>query len=247
MTTYYRTIRPAFVPTTGSTGLLEKRQAAYSHLGLTDAVAKVSSWKHSASNDLDMEDDVSSHVNHGRDPGTSTLNLSQNAGFNWISRRGLTEALALTDFAHASLEGYHPPGSGSGDPDLSQHVMTSSGNIAVGQPVYVSSNNVVGLATANPGSPMPNYALGQVIGLCLVAGTNGNAVTIITEGSVTQNDWTGVVGATSLVPGAIYFLDSTAGKLSYTPPSTDSHLIVRVGRALTTKKMDIEVGETTIL
>lgn len=246
MNNVFRTFRPpVFTPLGGSVGLLEKRLAAYSAVVFASAASEIGAFNHDAEDDLYLDDLTSPHVNHGSDPGGSTITLSDSAGSVWDRFRGQADALTFNDFAHASLEGYHPPG--SGEPDLSKHVMTASGNISVGQPVYVKSSNTVETANANPGAPIPNYTVTQAFGLCSVAGTDGGDVTILTEGSITSANWTEVTGAANLVAGALYFLDTTAGKLTYTAPSTDNCVVTRIGRALTTHIMDIEIGEVVYL
>lgn len=246
MNNVFRTFRPpVLTPLGGSVGLLEKRVAGYSAAAFSDSVSEIGAFNHYADDDLYVEDLTSSHVNHGSDPGGSTFNLAQSASSVWDRFRGQADALTFNDFAHAALEGYHPPG--SGEPDLSKHVMTASGDISVGQPVYVVSSNTVATANANPGTPIPNYLVTQAFGLCSVAGTDGGDVTILTEGSINSANWTEVIGTANLTAGALYFLDTTAGKLTTTAPSTDNCVVTRVGRALTTHIMDIEIGEVVYL
>lgn len=246
MTIFFRAFRSAtpFVDT-GAPSLLERRLATFSYLGLTSCAAFVGEFVRSAENDVWLDDEAAWHRNNANDPGGSTLSMSDLAGFNWDRYRSHEDTLNLTHFAHAALDGYHPSGNGTGDPDLSKHVMTANGAITVGQPVYVLSSNTVKLAEATPDSG--NYARCQVVGLCQVAGVDGNDVTILTEGHIERNDWTIIVGTASLTAGAIYFLGETAGTLVEIPPSTDGALVVRVGRALTTTKLDIEIGESAIL
>jgi hypothetical protein len=50
-----------------------------------------------------------------------------------------------------------------------------------------------------------------------------------------------------LTPGAAYYLDTTAGLLSETAPSTLGRMVCLVARAITTKKLDLEVGEKVLL
>jgi hypothetical protein len=244
MTILYRTTRMPFTPQSGA-GLLEKRLPAHNALSLVGAVTYIGDFNHDVWNALYLDDEGSPHVNHGSDPGDSTINLTDSAAGLWVRSRAISDVLNLGHYAHASLDGYHPPEGGTGDPDLSKHVVTANGNITVGQPVYVLSSNVVKLAEATPAGA--DYARCQVFGLCLVAGTNNNDVTILTEGHVERNDWTIITGSATLTAGAVYFLSETAGQLTELPPSTDGSMIVRVGRAFTTTKLDIEIGESAIL
>lgn len=233
----------AMVPTSGLTGLLEKRVSLYTPLILGDAVSFLGDFNHSADSDLYLDDAVTYHNNHGSDPGASALSMADSATFSWSRNRSLPDTLNLTSFAHASLDGYHP--STGGDPDLSKHVMVASGNIAVGQPVYIINSNTVAWAEAVPNGS--DYSRCQVFGLCQVAGTNGNAVTILTDGYVERDNWGIITGTLTLTVGALYYLSETVGQLTETPPSSDGSMIVRVGRAFTPTKLDIEIGETAIL
>lgn len=246
MTIYFRAFRSAtpFVGG-GSTGLLERRVAAFSFLGLTSCATLIGVYGRDAEDVLLLDDDAAWHRNNANDPGGSTLAMSDLAGFNWARNRTHEDTINFAHYAHASLDGYHPPGSGSGDVDLSKHVMTANGAITVGQPVYVLSSNVVTLAQATPDGA--DYARCQVVALCQVAAADGNDVTVLTEGHVERNDWTIITGSALLTAGALYYLGETAGTLVEIPPSTDGAMVVRVGRALTTTKLDIEIGETAIL
>jgi len=81
----------------------------------------------------------------------------------------------------------------------------------------------------------------------LVGASSGDTGTYITEGSVTKLDWTDVVGVTSLTPGATYYLDTNAGKLTTVAPDGRGSFIVRVGKALSTTKIDIEIAVDILL
>jgi len=73
---------------------------------------------------------------------------------------------------------------------------------------------------------------------------------VLTDGSIEREDWTPIIGTTNLVPGDRYFLDSNmpiGGKLTRTPPSTSSFYVVRVGRAFTNKRLDIEITQEVLL
>ncbi len=112
-------------------------------------------------------------------------------------------------------------------------------NASPGQPVYVVSNNHVDLAI--------NTTQPYVIGLTLEAVTAGNTGQYITEGTVTLVDWTTVTGTTLLTPGAVYYLDSTAGMLTLTPTTTIGQHVVAVARAASTTELDIEIAEPILL
>lgn len=241
-------LRSPFIPLfSRNVGLIEKRHSVSSWLNLVGTVNFSGDFNHSASNTLLLDYDVEDHVNHGEDPASQSLNLSSNAGQVVERPRAVESVLTLNDHAHAALEGYHPPGTGNGDADLTKHIMTASGTINKGQPLYVSSSNTVTTANANPGSPIPNYSVAYSIGLAGDDATTGQDVTVHCEGSVEQDDWSLVAGTANLTAGALYYLDSTAGLLTTTPLTTNGLVSIKIGRALTTKKIDIEISDPVIL
>jgi hypothetical protein len=116
---------------------------------------------------------------------------------------------------------------------------TFDSNVEAGQPVYIVSGTNVDLADNTT-----NY---WVIGLAFEPATAGNIGRYITEGTVEKTDWTNVTGTTLLTPGAVYYLDSTAGRLTSTPTTTDGEHVVAVARAASTTELDIEIAEPILL
>jgi hypothetical protein len=108
-----------------------------------------------------------------------------------------------------------------------------------GQPVYVVSDTNVDLAD--------NITNFHVIGLALEGVTAGNTGQYITEGTIERVDWTAIVGTMLLTPGAVYYLDSIAGKLTSTPTTTEGEHVVAVARAASSTKLDIEIAEPILL
>jgi hypothetical protein len=129
----------------------------------------------------------------------------------------------------------------TGEDDLSKHELEAARPVSVGQPVYVSSNNIVDLSDAS------TLLSAQVLGLVSVGASGGGTSTVLSEGIVTLSDWTSVVGTTELIPGAIYYLSTTAGQMATVPPTGDSDIVVRLGIALTTDTIDIEVTNIVTL
>lgn len=108
--------------------------------------------------------------------------------------------------------------------------------IKIGYPIYLKANGHLDPAQANAAGPT------QVAGLSLSDTTAGFACTYITEGTVERTDWTEVAGSALLVPGNTYFLSpTTAGQITNVAPSTLGQYVVRVGRAVTTTKLDVEI------
>jgi len=119
---------------------------------------------------------------------------------------------------------------------------TFDSNTSKGMALYISGSGNVDLAQAD--------AIGTkgVVGLASAAVLATATGDYQMEGQITQSDWSAVIGSTTLTAGSFYFLDeSTAGRLTDTPTTTPGEYVVRVGRALTTTTLDIEVAQPILL
>jgi hypothetical protein len=229
-----------FVPTSGLTGLLEKRVQLYTPLELGAAASFIGDFQHSADSDIYLDDAADWHNNHANDPGGSALSLADGAGFNWERSRGISGDLTLSHKVHIVLDGYHPGGGGT---DNTSHTLTAGETVNAGMAVYVPSSNTVNLSTANSAGSIESFPVGLANGNATV----GNEVEVLCEGSVYLPDWTAVIGTANLTVGSWYFLSDTSGKLTTTAPSTANHTIIRVGRAITTTLFDIEISDGIVL
>ncbi len=115
-------------------------------------------------------------------------------------------------------------------------------NTSAGMVVYVSSSGHVDLAQADA------VSTATPIGLALTDVLATEIGQYKPEGQVSLSDWTAIIGSTFLTAGAIYFLsETTAGGMSTTPPNTGGETIVRIGRAITTTTIDIEIAQPVLL
>ena len=170
-------------------------------------------------------------------PVTSALGISQTVVPQHAVPYGASSALALGQtVVHAGV--LVPPGNGGGG-GVEPFTATFDSNTIAGQPVYVVSDTNVDLADNTI-----NY---WVIGLAIETVSAGNTGDYITEGTVERGDWTPIVGTAQLTPGAVYYLDSTAGLLTATPTVTEGEHVVAVARAASFAKLDIEIAEATLL
>lgn len=216
-------------------GLLEKRLLAVSSLDMDQDVSVVGSvWNRETDDVILLDDEADWHNNHAEDPTTDTLSMSAVAAFNMVRPRSLTSNISINDHVHVVLEGYHAP-------STSQHEVTANETINIGQPVYVSATDTVNLADAD------TLNTSHVLGLAITDATANTTVIVLSEGSVTRSDWTAIVGTANLVPGAIYYLSTTAGQMTTTPPTGDGDNVVRCGLAVNLTKFDIEINEVAIL
>lgn len=219
----------------GVVGLLEKRLQASSSLALVHSLSIAgSAYARELEDILLIDDDVDLHNNHAEDPATDTLSMSDTAAFNMDRARALESDVNLTDHVHVVLEGYHQE-------NTSRHVLTANETINIGQPVYISAADTANLADAD------TLNTAHVLGLAISDATVNSAVIVLSEGSVERSDWTVVTGSANLTPGAIYYLSTTAGQMTTTPPTGDGDNVVRCGTAINTTKFDIEVNEVAIL
>lgn len=184
---------------------------------------------------------------------TSTLTLSQQTGdyypesnnntINFIQEvKGIKETSQSVNHALTFVHENNYSGGRLLHCLESIHTATFNSNTIIGQPIYIVSNNVVDLAIAN------DITKSQVMGLAIdnfSAGENGNYVT---EGYIERSDWTSIIGSTDLTPGAIYYLDpNTAGLLTDTSPTTITDYVVKIGRAVNQKQLDIEIEVPILL
>ena len=236
-----------FLPYSGSSaGLTEKRVGAYSSLALIGSALLNAAFTRDLESTLNLADSVGTHVNNASDPATDTLNLASVASRNMEFSRGVSSNLTFTDVAHASLDGYHPPGGGTATGDKLTVNVTAGEAISKGQPVYLYSSNTVKLANADT-APDPQFERGFVFGLANASVASGATLEVVTEGSVEQSDWSAVTGTTNLVGGSWYYLGSpTAGKLTTYPSTNNSYMAMRVGRAINETKFDIETSDGII-
>lgn len=105
---------------------------------------------------------------------------------------------------------------------------TTFEDVTDGAALYMrTSDGLVGLAQADG---TVDEAL--VVGFADSAVTTGNTVKVIV---------TGIKTLSGLDAGDIYFLSTTAGAITLTPPSTAGHFVTRVGEAASTTDFSIQL------
>jgi hypothetical protein len=109
--------------------------------------------------------------------------------------------------------------------------------------LYFKAPSILDLALAvdapTPGVPAP-YG---VAGLANADATPGQAVGLISDGRLSELDWSAVVGAKDLVPGARYYLsDLNPGQLMLTCPTGAGFSVVSVGQALSERTLEVEIN-----
>jgi len=108
--------------------------------------------------------------------------------------------------------------------------------ITKGMPLYIHSSGNVRRAINT------SLAASKVCGLCYDASVvSGGSAIVQVSGQLELAVWTSITGTAALTPDAYYFLDSTSGRLTESPPTTG--FITLVGIALTTTKLDIRIND----
>lgn len=121
-------------------------------------------------------------------------------------------------------------------PSTNYYTALAAVNLDDGQPIYITGVGEVDLAQAD------SQSTADVVGLVQVDCLAGETCRYLTEGSIERMDWVTIAGTSDLSPGSTYFLDpANAGKLTTTAPTTAGQFVVRVGRAVNVRTLDIEV------
>ncbi len=131
--------------------------------------------------------------------------------------------------------------------ELGQISLTNSNAAAIPivAPVYSDGAGTVDFAQADA------IGTSEVVGLAVAEIAIAGSGLVQTDGVITATtgEWDIVTGETGgLVADTIYWLDpATAAKLTITPTSTDTELVVRVGKGLSTTQMLIAVQPPILL
>jgi hypothetical protein len=113
-------------------------------------------------------------------------------------------------------------------------------DVSQGQAIFIHYSGHAKLACSNSGSTL-------AVGLAYDAAAPGHSLQYLTAGTITQSDWTNVVGTASLTIGR-YFLDpNTPGRLTQNCPDSVGLNVQCVGNALSTENFNIEFGNAILL
>jgi hypothetical protein len=117
-----------------------------------------------------------------------------------------------------------------------------TGAITVGTVVYISAADTVEKAMADASATAAVF--GVVYAPSITAGASGS---IATDGPVTATtaQWDALTGDTGgLVAGANYYLsEATAGGLTKTAPSASGEFVTRVGKAVSTTVLELNIAD----
>ena len=118
--------------------------------------------------------------------------------------------------------------------------------IAIGTPVYSSAADTVKKAQANASGTV------EIVGLVKSTSISASAAgSIQTSGvlAATTAQWDAVAGTTGgLTAGTVYYLDpATAGKITSNAPYTAGQYVVRIGKAISTTELLIDIDAPILL
>ncbi len=120
------------------------------------------------------------------------------------------------------------------------------GAIVIGTPTYVNGDGTVKKALADAIGTAD--VLGLVVDITVAA---SDPARILTDGRLTATtaQWDAVSDETGgLTAGSIYYLDpSTAGKITATAPTSDTEVVARVGKALSTTILEVSINQPILL
>ena len=119
---------------------------------------------------------------------------------------------------------------------LGKETVIFDSTMVAGQPVYTSSNDNVDLADASA------LATSMLVGLAFSDATATNSGEVLTNGVLQLSDWTNIIGSTNLTSGSTYYLSTTAGELTTTPPSVAGEIVAPMGIALSSIDFNIIIG-----
>lgn len=118
--------------------------------------------------------------------------------------------------------------------------------IVIGTPTYINGDGTIKKALAD--AVETSEVLGLVNDVTVAA---GDPARILTDGRLTATtaQWDAVTGDVGgLTAGSVYYLDpTTAGKLTTTAPTTDTEVVARVGKALSTVILEVSINQPILL
>ena len=111
-------------------------------------------------------------------------------------------------------------------------------DVKMGQPVYIKENGHVGLAIANL------FMSSKVCGLVKADQQKTLLANYINNRTLYMEDWSLVTGTTELVPSEYYYLSATdAGMLTNIAPIAIDSYVAKIGQALTSRTLQIEIEQ----
>lgn len=135
------------------------------------------------------------------------------------------------------------PLTGQDEADVLEGENKSGGALVPGQAVAVHSSGTGFVLADATGDTLP------AAGFVVVGAAAAASITVTTDGLLTLTDWSALTteAGTLLAAHAVYFLSTTAGKITTTPPTTAGNVNHYVGRAVGPQTLEVEIGYPILL
>ena len=134
-----------------------------------------------------------------------------------------------------------PPGiDGIGTASFSA-VNKQGSTLPAGTPVATHSSGV-GFVSANATDDTK-----PAVGLLTTSVNSLAAGSVQTSGPITLSDWTAITGSTTLVAKGRYYLSTSGGLLTTSPPVTTLNIVQLIGVAVSDDTLDIQIWDHVIL
>jgi hypothetical protein len=115
-------------------------------------------------------------------------------------------------------------------------------DILAGQAVCINTSGHAIPAQAN------SSLTSDVVGIALASVSAGFSVSYTAAGAITLPDWTAIVGSSTLLPGATYYLSpGSAGCLTTTAPTESGQCVVSVGDAMSSDTLSLLIMRKILL
>lgn len=107
--------------------------------------------------------------------------------------------------------------------------------------VTIQAGDIIAVTTGGGLLASASNNTKNAIGVAKTVAAVGDPFDVVTDGVIDIADWTHVVGTALLTPNQAYWLSTTAGNLTTTPPNTDGQIVQYIGRGLSTTQLLVEI------
>lgn len=129
-----------------------------------------------------------------------------------------------------------PPGSGGANPSF-EAINRESDTVVAGTACAIYSTGL-GFVRANATTDAK-----PCVGLLKATVASGLVGAVQTSGPFEMSDWTDITGTAELAPLSVYYLDTTAGKLTTSSPTQNPNISHRIGKTVTPNTLDLDIWQ----
>lgn len=106
--------------------------------------------------------------------------------------------------------------------------------LAIAEGDFVGINNLGTASLADADGTQGNAVADKAVGFAVRAAASGAKVALATKGVLD--------GLSSLTIGAIYYISATAGGITATRPTTNTHTVQQIGIAISATRLLVDIG-----